>query len=154
MTSLKRCEGASPTQQSLTISSKLYHSCFSEQSSILPRLLARLQSLIHTYLSTASVDLDAHGKPKQQRPPRISMPPADVEDAWSDSDDELEADIETAVDLGVPDGPVDDPAALLDPTVSRIGGHPVRCTFAPSCTSRILIYNPSGPATFTFPITR
>ncbi|KAI0629187.1 programmed cell death protein 2 [Trametes polyzona] len=52
------------------------------------------------------------------------MPSADVEDTWSDSDDELEADQETAVDLGVPDGPVDDPAALLDPTVSRIGGHP------------------------------
>ncbi|KAI0331510.1 hypothetical protein GY45DRAFT_1404960 [Cubamyces sp. BRFM 1775] len=53
------------------------------------------------------------------------MPPADiVDDAWSDSDDELEADVETAVDLGVPDGPVDDPASLLDPTVSRIGGHP------------------------------
>ncbi|KAI0763746.1 programmed cell death protein 2 [Trametes elegans] len=52
------------------------------------------------------------------------MPPADVQDTWSDSDDELEADVETSVDLGVPDGPVDDPAALLDATVSRIGGHP------------------------------
>ncbi|KAI0652841.1 programmed cell death protein 2 [Cubamyces menziesii] len=53
------------------------------------------------------------------------MPPADiVDDAWSDSDDEFEADVETAVDLGIPDGPVDDPASLLDPTVSRIGGHP------------------------------
>ncbi|CDO73246.1 hypothetical protein BN946_scf185008.g8 [Trametes cinnabarina] len=52
------------------------------------------------------------------------MPPADVEDTWSDSDDELEADMETAVDLGVPDGPVDDDAVLMDPTVSRIGGHP------------------------------
>ncbi|KAI0349665.1 hypothetical protein OH77DRAFT_1431882 [Trametes cingulata] len=52
------------------------------------------------------------------------MSPRDVEDTWSDSDDELDADLETAVDLGVPDGPVDDPAALLDATVSRIGGHP------------------------------
>ncbi|KAI9068304.1 hypothetical protein FKP32DRAFT_168245 [Trametes sanguinea] len=52
------------------------------------------------------------------------MPPADVEDTWSDSDDELEADVETSVDLGVPDGPVVDPAVLLNPTVSRIGGHP------------------------------
>ena len=69
------------------------------------------------------------------------MPPADiVDDAWSDSDDEFEADVETAVDLGIPDGPVDDPASLLDPTVSRIGGHPVRCPFAsPACTSRLLI---------------
>ncbi|KAJ2975844.1 hypothetical protein NUW54_g11665 [Trametes sanguinea] len=68
------------------------------------------------------------------------MPPADVEDIWSDSDDELEADVETSVDLGVPDGPVDDPAVLLDPTVSRIGGHPVRCPFASSCSFRILIF--------------
>ncbi|KAI0820382.1 programmed cell death protein 2 [Trametes gibbosa] len=52
------------------------------------------------------------------------MPPPDLDDTWSDSDDELEADQETAVDLGVPDGPVDDPAILLDPTVSRLGGHP------------------------------
>ena len=73
------------------------------------------------------------------------MPPADVEDTWSDSDDELEADVETSVDLGVPDGPVDDPAVLLDPTVSRIGGHPVRCPFAYPCTLCILILFPCNP---------
>lgn len=73
------------------------------------------------------------------------MPPADVEDTWSDSDDELEADHETSVDLGVPDGPVEDAAVLLDAAVSRIGGHPVRCTFASPCTFRILITNSIAP---------
>ncbi|KAI0675435.1 programmed cell death protein 2 [Trametes maxima] len=51
------------------------------------------------------------------------MPPI-LDDTWSDSDDELDADVETNVDLGVPDGPVDEPTTLLDPSVSRIGGHP------------------------------
>ena len=68
------------------------------------------------------------------------MPPADVEDTWSDSDEELEADLETAVQLGIPDGPLHSPTDLSDPTVSRLGGHPVRCPFAsPACTSRLLI---------------
>ncbi|TBU60893.1 programmed cell death protein 2 [Dichomitus squalens] len=53
------------------------------------------------------------------------MPHPDVDDTWSDSDEELEAaDVETAVQLGIPDGPVDSVADLSDPTVSRIGGHP------------------------------
>ncbi|TFK91739.1 hypothetical protein K466DRAFT_582559 [Polyporus arcularius HHB13444] len=52
------------------------------------------------------------------------MPPADVDDVWSDSDDELDADVETAVQLGLPDGPLLSPAELSDPTVSRLGGHP------------------------------
>ncbi len=67
------------------------------------------------------------------------MPPADVDDAWSDSDDELDADVETAVQLGLPDGPLLSPAELSDPTVSRLGGHPVRCPFAYSCTRSVLI---------------
>ena len=58
------------------------------------------------------------------------MPPPDLDDGWSDSDDELEANVETAVQLGVPDGPLSSPTDLLDPAVSRIGGHPVRCPFA------------------------
>ncbi|RPD64306.1 hypothetical protein L226DRAFT_533597 [Lentinus tigrinus ALCF2SS1-7] len=52
------------------------------------------------------------------------MPPADVDDTWSDSDEELDADLETAVQLGIPDGPLLSPADLSDPTVSRLGGHP------------------------------
>jgi len=48
------------------------------------------------------------------------------EDDWSDSDDEVGSDVETAVQLGIPDGPVESSADLLDATVSRIGGHPVR----------------------------
>ena len=64
-------------------------------------------------------------------------PPADVDDAWSDSDDEMEADVETAVQLGIPDGPLLSSADILDPAVSRIGGHPVRCPFASLCTSCI-----------------
>ena len=66
-------------------------------------------------------------------------PPGD--DTWSDEDDELEvADAETAVQLGIPDGLLSSPADLSDPTVSRIGGHPVRCAFASPCTYRILIH--------------
>ncbi|KAM5532909.1 hypothetical protein V8D89_013461 [Ganoderma adspersum] len=53
------------------------------------------------------------------------MTPSPLDDTWSDSDEELEtADLETAVQLGVPDGPLGSPADLSDPTVSRIGGHP------------------------------
>ncbi|KAI1796554.1 programmed cell death protein 2 [Ganoderma leucocontextum] len=53
------------------------------------------------------------------------MAPAGVDDMWSDSDEELEAaDVETAVQLGVPDGPLASPADLSDPTISRLGGHP------------------------------
>lgn len=66
------------------------------------------------------------------------MPPAD-DDTWSDSDEELEADLETTVQLGIPDGPLLSPTDLSDPTVSRLGGHPVRCPFAPPCNFSILI---------------
>ncbi|KAH9935859.1 programmed cell death protein 2 [Epithele typhae] len=51
-------------------------------------------------------------------------PPATVDDSWSDSDDGLDADVETAVQLGVPDGPLESTADIVDPAVSRIGGHP------------------------------
>ena len=68
------------------------------------------------------------------------MPIQDADDTWSDSGSELEvADVETAVQLGIPDGPLDLPADLSDPTVSRIGGHPVRCPFALPCTFPVLI---------------
>ncbi|KAH9852077.1 programmed cell death protein 2 [Lenzites betulinus] len=73
------------------------------------------------------------------------MPPADVDDTWSDSDDELEADQETAVDLGVPDGPVDDPITLLDPTVSRLGGHPTFLSSPHPSTSHATCTNCAQP---------
>ncbi|KZT09899.1 uncharacterized protein LAESUDRAFT_694387 [Laetiporus sulphureus 93-53] len=47
---------------------------------------------------------------------------------WSDSDDEAGSDIETAVQLGIPDGPVESASDLCDATVSRIGGHPAFLT--------------------------
>lgn len=53
------------------------------------------------------------------------MAPRDDED-WSDSDDEELSDIETNVQLGLPDGPLASPEDLRDARVSRIGGHPVR----------------------------
>lgn len=67
------------------------------------------------------------------------MPPADIEDTWSDDDDDLGPDLLTAVQLGIPDGSIHDTADLSDPSVSRLGGHPVRCPFAHPCTFRILI---------------
>ncbi|KAF8573759.1 hypothetical protein K439DRAFT_1374435 [Ramaria rubella] len=51
-----------------------------------------------------------------------------LEDDWSDSEDEQGgsgSDIETSVLLGIPDGEIDEPLDLSDPSVSRIGGHPV-----------------------------
>lgn len=53
--------------------------------------------------------------------------PAKVEDEWSDSDSDYDPDggIETAVQLGIPDGPVSSLSDLRDPCVSRIGGRPV-----------------------------
>ncbi|KAL0574246.1 hypothetical protein V5O48_007717 [Marasmius crinis-equi] len=50
------------------------------------------------------------------------MPPA--EDDWSDSDDEVLSDVETSVNLGIPDGALEDEADLNDAAVSRIGGRP------------------------------
>jgi pre-rRNA-processing protein TSR4 len=52
------------------------------------------------------------------------MAPKD-EDEWSDSDDEVDSEVETSVLLGVPDDAVDE-ADINDAAVSRIGGHPVR----------------------------
>ncbi|KAI0788810.1 programmed cell death protein 2 [Abortiporus biennis] len=48
------------------------------------------------------------------------MPPDEEE--WSDSEEEFEED--SPVQLGVPDGPVESSADILDPVVSRIGGLP------------------------------
>ena len=54
--------------------------------------------------------------------------PARVEGEWSDSDEEYDpsGDIETSVQLGIPDGSITAEEDLKDPRVSRIGGHPVR----------------------------
>lgn len=54
--------------------------------------------------------------------------PARVEDEWSDSDEEYDpsGDVETSVQLGIPDGSITAEGDLKDPRVSRIGGHPVR----------------------------
>jgi len=54
--------------------------------------------------------------------------PARVEDEWSDSDEEHDpsGDVETNVQLGIPDGSITVEEDLKDPRVSRIGGHPVR----------------------------
>ncbi|KAH9946508.1 programmed cell death protein 2 [Amylocystis lapponica] len=49
---------------------------------------------------------------------------APAADDWSDSDDEVLSDVETAVQLGVPDGPMSATADLRDAAVSRIGGIP------------------------------
>ena len=53
------------------------------------------------------------------------MPPR-FDDDSSDSGDEALGDVETAVLLGVPDGPIHSALDLSDAAVSRIGGHPVR----------------------------
>ena len=54
--------------------------------------------------------------------------PARVDDEWSDSDEEYgsSGDVETNVQLGIPDGSITTNEDLKDPRVSRIGGHPVR----------------------------
>ncbi len=54
------------------------------------------------------------------------MAPQYDDDEWSDSDEEEGSDIETSVQLGIPDGPLDSASDRLDAAVSRIGGHPVR----------------------------
>ncbi|KAG2113212.1 programmed cell death protein 2 [Suillus discolor] len=50
--------------------------------------------------------------------------PSIVDDDWSDSDDEIGAEVETAVLLGVPDGIMETETDIKDAAVSRIGGHP------------------------------
>lgn len=54
--------------------------------------------------------------------------PSKVEADWSDSDSDYDAsgDIETSVQLGLPDGSLSSLSDLRDPCVSRIGGRPVR----------------------------
>lgn len=60
----------------------------------------------------------------------ISTMPSAVEDDWSDSDEEIGSEVETAVLLGVPDGTMDAETDIKDAAVSRIGGRPVRaCPF-------------------------
>jgi len=60
--------------------------------------------------------------------------PARVEDEWSDSDEEYNSsgDVETNVQLGIPDGSITADEDLKDPRVSRIGGHPVRLAHSSS----------------------
>lgn len=50
--------------------------------------------------------------------------PSAVDDDWSDSDDEIGSEVETAVLLGIPDGVVETETDIKDAAVSRIGGHP------------------------------
>ena len=66
--------------------------------------------------------------------------PARVEDEWSDSDEERDSsgDVETNVQLGIPDGPITADEDLKDPRVSRVGGHPVR--FVHSSSRAFLSY--------------
>jgi pre-rRNA-processing protein TSR4 len=53
--------------------------------------------------------------------------PAKLEQDWSDSDDgdDLGSDVETSVQLGIPDGSISSQSDLCDPCVSKIGGRPV-----------------------------
>ncbi|KAI0343142.1 hypothetical protein BDW22DRAFT_1407066 [Trametopsis cervina] len=55
------------------------------------------------------------------------MSPQNVDD-WSDSDEDEVADVETSVQLGIPDGPLESASDRLDAAVSRIGGHPAFLT--------------------------
>ena len=68
--------------------------------------------------------------------------PARVEDEWSDSDEEYDpsGDVETNVQLGIPDGSITAEEDLKDPRVSRIGGHPVRFVHSPSCGFLHILY--------------
>ncbi|KAH9933363.1 programmed cell death protein 2 [Fomitopsis serialis] len=52
------------------------------------------------------------------------MPPKNDDD-WSDSDDDDLSDIETNVQLGLSDGPIETSEDLRDARVSRLGGHAV-----------------------------
>lgn len=61
------------------------------------------------------------------------------DDDWSDSDDEDLSDVETNVQLGLPDGLLESPEDLRDARVSRIGGHPVRTT-SDVCIHHILTH--------------
>jgi pre-rRNA-processing protein TSR4 len=54
--------------------------------------------------------------------------PTKAEQDWSDSDSDCDpsGDVETSVQLGIPDGSISSKTDLCDPCVSKIGGHPVR----------------------------
>ncbi|TFY61534.1 hypothetical protein EVJ58_g4453 [Rhodofomes roseus] len=62
------------------------------------------------------------------------MPPRNDDD-WSDSDDDDVSDIETNVQIGLPDGPIESSEELRDPRVSRIGGHPAFLNPPPPASS-------------------
>lgn len=49
------------------------------------------------------------------------------DDEFTDSEDELEG-VQTTVQLGLPDGPMESDTHLHNPTYSRFGGQPVRAT--------------------------
>jgi len=73
--------------------------------------------------------------------------PTRVEDEWSDSDEEYDSsgDVETNVQLGIPDGPIATEQDLKDPRVSRIGGHPVFLVSSPPDVSVSQCKNCSNP---------
>lgn len=58
-------------------------------------------------------------------------PKYDDDDDWSDEDEDEVSDVETSVQLGIPDGPLDSAADRVDAAVSRIGGLPVRYILFP-----------------------
>ena len=58
-----------------------------------------------------------------------------IDEDWSDSDDEVLSDVETSVNLGIPDGALTDESELNDAAVSRIGGRPVRYCLSSSFSS-------------------
>ncbi|KAI0091792.1 programmed cell death protein 2 [Irpex rosettiformis] len=72
-------------------------------------------------------------------------PHYDVDDDWSDSDEETGCDVETSVQLGVPDGPLDSAEDRLDAAVSRIGGHPAFLTSPEPPIESALCKNCSTP---------
>ena len=77
-----------------------------------------------------------------------TMPPR-IEDDWSDSEDgESVSELETSVLLGIPDGEIQDPLDLSDPSVSRIGGVPVcHIVFSPQVVAvDVLAGVPSNPS--------
>ncbi|KAI0691233.1 programmed cell death protein 2 [Cytidiella melzeri] len=67
------------------------------------------------------------------------------DDDWSDSDDDEGSDMETTVQLGIPDGPLESASDLLDAAVSRIGGHPAFLTSPEPPIDSALCKNCSTP---------
>ena len=70
---------------------------------------------------------------------------------WSDEDEDDASQIETSIHLGVPDGPVESASDLIDATVSRIGGLPVRFISTQTCTSILLNISLPSLAGVAFP---